>query len=117
MTAWASRFALCPLRSLGSVMEFGVQFFPSVGPARKSPAQYWHDALELTRLAEALGYGHARTVEHYFHSYGGYSPDPLVFLSPAPALTRQNPFITGARPPRFNNPPKLSPQIGTVYAR
>jgi hypothetical protein len=36
-------------------MEFGVQFFPSVGPARKSPAEYWDEALALTRLAERLG--------------------------------------------------------------
>jgi hypothetical protein len=45
-------------------MEFGVQFFPSLGPDRKSPAHYWDEALELTRLGEELGYGHVRTVEH-----------------------------------------------------
>ena len=35
-------------------MEFGVQFFPSVGPDRKSAAQYWDEALHLTRRAEQL---------------------------------------------------------------
>jgi hypothetical protein len=39
-----------------------------VGPARKSPAQYWDEALELTRLGEEFGFGYVRTVEHYFHS-------------------------------------------------
>jgi 5-methyltetrahydropteroyltriglutamate--homocysteine methyltransferase len=33
-------------------MEFGVQFFPAVGPALKTPAQYWGEALHLTRLAD-----------------------------------------------------------------
>ena len=39
-------------------MEFGVQFCPPVGPDRKSPAQYWDEALKLTVLAEQLGYAH-----------------------------------------------------------
>ena len=55
-------------------MEFGVQFFPAVGPEQKSAEQYWGDALQLTALAEHLGYSHVRTVEHYFGPYGGYSP-------------------------------------------
>jgi alkanesulfonate monooxygenase SsuD/methylene tetrahydromethanopterin reductase-like flavin-dependent oxidoreductase (luciferase family) len=97
-------------------MEFGVQFFPSVGPARKGPAQYWDEALILTRLAEQLGYGHARTVEHYFHPYGGYSPDPLIFLAAAAALTSKIRLITGAVLPVFNNPLKLAGQIGMVDA-
>src|SRR5262249_31523464 len=65
---------------------------------------------------EALGYGHVRTVEHYFHSYGGYSPDPLIFFSAAAALTRKIRLISGAVLPGFNNPLKVSGQIGVVYA-
>ena len=97
-------------------MEFGVQFFPSVSSALKSPAQYWDEALQLTQLAEQLGYGHVRTVEHYFHPYGGYSPDPLIFLSAAAALTHKIRLITGAVLPVFNNPLKLAGQIGMVDA-
>ena len=104
------------LRSIGSAMEFGVQFFPSVGPARKGPAQYWGEALALTALADQLGYAHVRTVEHYFHSYGGYSPDPLIFLAAAAARTRKIRLITGAVLPVFNNPLKLAGQIGMVDA-
>jgi alkanesulfonate monooxygenase SsuD/methylene tetrahydromethanopterin reductase-like flavin-dependent oxidoreductase (luciferase family) len=97
-------------------MEFGVQFFPSVSPALKSPAQYWDEALVLTQLAEQLGFRHVRTVEHYFHAYGGYSPDPLIFLSAAAAVTHEIRLVTGAVLPVFNNPLKLAGQIGMVDA-
>lgn len=97
-------------------MEFGVQFFPAVGPAQKPADQYWSEALELTRLAEQLGFSNVRTVEHYFLSYGGYSPDPLIFLSAAAARTRSVRLVTGAVLPVFNNPLKLAGQIGMVDA-
>ena len=97
-------------------MEFGVQFFPSVGPDKKSAEQYWNEALRLTQLAERLEYANVRTVEHYFHPYGGYSPDPLIFLSAAAAVTSRMRLITGAVLPVFNNPLKLAGQIGMVDA-
>ena len=97
-------------------MEFGVQFFPAVGPAQKPADLYWREALHLTQLAEQLGFANVRTVEHYFLSYGGYSPDPLVFLSAAAAITRSIRLVTGAVLPVFNNPLKLAGQIGMVDA-
>src|SRR6266478_4594809 len=97
-------------------MEFGIQFFPAVGPDQKPADQYWREALELTQLAERLGFTNVRTVEHYFLSYGGYSPDPLIFLSAAAAVTRSMRLITGAVLPVFNNPLKLAGQIGMVDA-
>src|SRR2546430_2466995 len=97
-------------------MEFGVQFFPAVGPDQKPADQYWREALELTQLAEQLGFTNVRTVEHYFLSYGGYSPDPLIFLSAAAAMTRSIRLVTGAVLPVFNNPLKLARQIGMVDA-
>jgi len=97
-------------------MEFGLQFFPSVGPDQKPAAQYWGEALHLTQLAERLGFTNVRTVEHYFHPYGGYSPDPLIFLSAAAAVTRTMRLITGAVLPIFNHPLKLAGQIGMVDA-
>src|SRR5207237_7903137 len=97
-------------------MEFGIQFFPAVGPDQKPADQYWREALELTQLAERLGFTNVRTVEHYFHPYGGYSPDPLIFLSAAAAVTRTMRLITGAVLPVFNNPLKLAGQIGMVDA-
>jgi alkanesulfonate monooxygenase SsuD/methylene tetrahydromethanopterin reductase-like flavin-dependent oxidoreductase (luciferase family) len=97
-------------------MEFGVQFFPAVGPEQKPAEQYWREALQLTGLAEQLGFANVRTVEHYFLSYGGYSPDPLIFLSAAAAMTRSIRLVTGAVLPVFNNPLKLAGQIGMVDA-
>ena len=98
-------------------MEFGVQFFPAVGPDQKGADHYWREALELTQLAEQLGFTNVRTVEHYFLSYGGYSPDPLIFLSAAAAVTRSLRLVTGAVLPVFNHPLKLAGQIGMVDAR
>ena len=45
-------------------MEFGLNFFPSVGPHEMSAEQYWQEALDLSALSETLGYTHVRTVEH-----------------------------------------------------
>src|SRR6476661_4852052 len=97
-------------------MEFGVQFFPAVGPDQKGADHYWREALELTQLAERLGFTNVRTVEHYFLSYGGYSPDPLIFLSAAAAVTRSLRLVTGAVLPVFNHLLKLAGQIGMVDA-
>src|SRR6267378_3109029 len=61
-------------------MDFGIQFFPDVGPAEKTGKDYWQEALDLVAICDELGYMHVRTVEHYFNPYGGYSPNPIVFL-------------------------------------
>src|SRR5262245_11596766 len=97
-------------------MEFGLQFFPDVGPAERSAAAYWADALHLTGLCDELGYRTVRTVEPYFHPYGGYSPDPIVFLAAASQRTRTARLVTGAVLPVFNNPLKLAGQIGMLDA-
>ena len=96
-------------------MEFGVQFFPSVGPDQ-SCRTYWTRSPASHAAAEQLGYANVRTVEHYFHPYGGYSPDPLIFLSAAAAVTRTMRLITGAVLPVFNNPLKLAGEIGMLDA-
>src|SRR5229473_3162118 len=64
-------------------MQFGIQFFPDVAPAEKSAEAYFAEALDLAEEADRLGYSHIRIVEHYFHPYGGYSPNPIVFLAAA----------------------------------
>lgn len=97
-------------------MEFGIQFFPCVGPEDRSAADYWSDALRLSVLADELGFSSVRTVEHYFHPYGGYSPNPLTFLAAAAALTRRVRLVTGAVLPAFNHPLKLAGEIGLVDA-
>ncbi len=97
-------------------MDFGLNFFPSVGPDEMSAQQYWSEALELSALADELGYHHVRTVEHYFEPYGGYSPNPIVFLAAAAQRTRRLRLITGAVLPVFNHPLKLAGEIGMLDA-
>jgi alkanesulfonate monooxygenase SsuD/methylene tetrahydromethanopterin reductase-like flavin-dependent oxidoreductase (luciferase family) len=97
-------------------MEFGIQFFPDVGPAEKSAAAYWEDALALVAACDDLGYAHVRTVEHYFNAYGGYSPNPIVFLAAAAMRSAKARLITGAVLPVFNNPLKLAGEIGMLDA-
>src|SRR5690349_6846840 len=97
-------------------MEFGIQFFPDVGPAEKSAAAYWQDALALVGECDDLGYAHVRTVEHYFNAYGGYSPSPIVFLAAAAMRCDKARLITGAVLPVFNNPLKLAGEIGMLDA-
>jgi alkanesulfonate monooxygenase SsuD/methylene tetrahydromethanopterin reductase-like flavin-dependent oxidoreductase (luciferase family) len=98
------------------VMEFGIQFFPDVGPAEKSAAAYWQEALALVGECDDLGYGHVRTVEHYFNAYGGYSPSPIVFLAAAAMRSAKARLVTGAVLPVFNNPLKLAGEIGMLDA-
>lgn len=97
-------------------MEFGMQFFPCVGPEQKSGAQYFDECLRLVDHADRYGWAHVRTVEHYFRAYGGYTPNPIVFLSAAAQRTKTARLITGAVLPVFNNPLKLAGEIGMLDA-
>src|SRR5205085_7102239 len=97
-------------------MQFGVQFFPDVRPEEKSAEAYFQEAVDLAEEADRLGYSHIRIVEHYFHPYGGYSPNPIVFLSAASQRTRQARLVTGAVLPVFNHPLKLAGEIGMLDA-
>src|SRR5215213_10069589 len=97
-------------------MQFGVQFFPDIRPEDKSAEAYFSEALDLTEEADRLGYSHIRIVEHYFHYYGGYSPNPIVFLAAAAQRTRRARLVTGAVLPAFNNPLKLAGEIAMLDA-
>ena len=97
-------------------MDFGIQFFPDVGPDVKTAQQYFAECLHLVELCDELGYTHVRTVEHYFRDYGGYSPNPIVFLTAAAARTQKARLVTGAVLPVFNNPLKLAGEIGMLDA-
>lgn len=97
-------------------MEFGLNFFPAVDPDAKAAAQYFEETLDLGAEADQLGFTHVRIVEHYFHPYGGYSPNPLVFLSALSQRTKRMRLITGALLPVFNNPLKMAGEIAMVDA-
>jgi alkanesulfonate monooxygenase SsuD/methylene tetrahydromethanopterin reductase-like flavin-dependent oxidoreductase (luciferase family) len=95
-------------------VEFGLNFFPCVSPEEKSAEQYFREAMHLCSLTDELGLTHIRQVEHYFKPYGGYSPNPLMFLAGAAMRTRHTRLITGAVLPAFNSPLKLAGEIGMV---
>jgi len=97
-------------------LKFGLQFFPSVRPEQVSAEQYFDDLLDLVEDGERLGFDHARLVEHYFHHYGGYSPNPMLFLAAASQRTTRMRLITGAVLPVFNHPLKLAGEIGMLDA-
>src|SRR6201987_5542443 len=97
-------------------MQFGVQFFPDVQPKEKSGERYFQEALDLAEEADRLGFSHIRIVEHYFHYYGGYSPNPIVFLAAAAQRTKRARLVTGAVLPAFNHPLKLAGEIGMLDA-
>lgn len=97
-------------------MQVGIQFFPDVGPDVKSARDYWREALRLVDRVDRYGYSHVRTVEHYFAPYGGYSPNPMLFLSAAAQITRHARLITGAVLPAFTHPLKLAAEIAMLDA-
>jgi alkanesulfonate monooxygenase SsuD/methylene tetrahydromethanopterin reductase-like flavin-dependent oxidoreductase (luciferase family) len=97
-------------------MQFGVQFFPAVNPAEKDASDYFAESLAIAEAAEQLGFTHARTVEHYFERYGGYSPNPIVFLAAVSQRTKTMRLVTGAVLPVFNHPLKLAGEIAMLDA-
>jgi alkanesulfonate monooxygenase SsuD/methylene tetrahydromethanopterin reductase-like flavin-dependent oxidoreductase (luciferase family) len=97
-------------------MQFGAQFFPAIDPAEMSAARYFRESLAIADEAEKLGFTHARIVEHYFHPYGGYSPNPMLFLSALSQRTTTMRLVTGAVLPVFNHPLKLAGEIGMIDA-
>lgn len=99
---------------MAAQMEFGIQFFPDLGPETQSGEQYWNEALDLCDHMDELGFTNLRTVEHYFLSYGGYSPNPLLFLAAACQRTKKARLVTGAVLPAFNHPLKLAGELGEL---
>ena len=97
-------------------MQFGIQFFPVLSPEQKSAADYFEECLAIAAEAETLGFTHARIVEHYFHPYGGYTPNPIVFLAALSQRTRSMRLVTGAILPVFGHPLKQAGEIAMLDA-
>ncbi|MGV9456104.1 LLM class flavin-dependent oxidoreductase [Streptomyces sp. NPDC003635] len=95
-------------------MRIGIVFFPTVGPADKPADQYFDECLRLVDLAEELGYDHVKMVEHYFFTYGGYSPDATTFLAAAAGRTRRVRLGTSATIPAFQHPVKLAGKLAML---
>jgi alkanesulfonate monooxygenase SsuD/methylene tetrahydromethanopterin reductase-like flavin-dependent oxidoreductase (luciferase family) len=97
-------------------MQFGAQFFPAIDPQEMPGERYFRESLAIADEGEKLGLTHARIVEHYFHPYGGYSPNPMLFLSALSQRTSTMRLVTGAVLPVFNHPLKLAGEIGMLDA-
>ncbi|NUT50718.1 MAG: LLM class flavin-dependent oxidoreductase [Saccharothrix sp.] len=95
-------------------MEFGINLFPTTGPAEKSAARHFDESLRLVELAEELGFHHVKTVEHHFTPYGGYSPDPVTFLAAAAARTSRIRLVTGAVIPAYTHPAHLAGRLAML---
>ena len=95
-------------------MRFGLNFFPSFRPSDLSTAAYFDQVLRMCERADQLGYRSVKAVEHYFHDYGGQTPNPVVLLSAIAARTRRLRLITGAVIPAFNHPVKLAGELAML---
>ena len=95
-------------------MKFGLNFFPSFRSSDMSTAEYFATVLRLAERADELGFHSVKAVEHYFHDYGGHTPNPIVLLSAIAARTHRLRLITGAVIPAFNNPVKLAGELAML---
>lgn len=95
-------------------MRFGINFFPSFLPEQKSGDQYFRECLNLCEHADQLDFNSVRIVEHYFAPYGGYSPNPIVFLSAASQRAPRMRVVTGAVIPAFNHPLKYAGELAML---
>jgi alkanesulfonate monooxygenase SsuD/methylene tetrahydromethanopterin reductase-like flavin-dependent oxidoreductase (luciferase family) len=95
-------------------MRFGLNFFPSFRQSDLTTAAYFDQVLRMCERADELGYHSVKAVEHYFHDYGGQTPNPIVLLSAIAARTRRLRPITGAVIPAFNHPVKLAGELAML---
>lgn len=92
-------------------MEHGLSFLPDADPTSKSAIDYYRDALEMAGLADEAGLSTVKITEHYAQAYGGYCPDPLMFLTAVGQRTRQIRLMTGCLLPVFHHPVQLACRI------
>lgn len=92
-------------------MKFGLSFLPDAAPDNKSASDYYRDALDMSVLADAAGLSTIKITEHYGMAYGGYCPDPLMFLVAVAQKTRQVRLMTGCLLPTFHHPVQLASRI------
>ncbi|RSM81611.1 flavin-dependent oxidoreductase [Kibdelosporangium aridum] len=95
-------------------MLAGLNFLPTLGPDEMPADRFYAECLELCEVADDLGFSHVKAVEHHFHEWGGYSPDPVVFLTAVAARTRNVRLVTGAVVPAFQHPVKLASSLSVL---
>lgn len=97
-------------------MKFGVSFLPDCEPHVKPAAQYFAEALLLSRLADDAGLHAVKMTEHYLQAYGGYCPSPLSFLSAVAAQTKSVRLMTGCILPAFHHPVQIAAEAAMIDA-
>jgi natural product biosynthesis luciferase-like monooxygenase protein len=95
-------------------LDFGLDFFPDMHPAEKSPERYFEETLQVAEACDDLGSSRVKIVEHYFHPYGGASPNPCVYLAAAAMRTKRQRLMTGAVLPVFSHPLKLAGELAML---
>lgn len=92
-------------------MKFGLSFLPDAAPSTKSPSDFYRDALDLSVIADQGGMATVKITEHYGRTYGGYCPDPLMFLTAVAQRTKNVRLMTGCILPVFHHPVQLASRI------
>jgi alkanesulfonate monooxygenase SsuD/methylene tetrahydromethanopterin reductase-like flavin-dependent oxidoreductase (luciferase family) len=98
------------------MFRFGLDFFPVCNPEIVTGETYFRDSLKLIEEGEKLGFESVKTIEHHATTYGGYSPNPLLFLSAVSQITSRMKLITGCVIPSFWNPVKLAAELSMADA-
>ncbi|GDY40075.1 hypothetical protein SANT12839_009570 [Streptomyces antimycoticus] len=95
-------------------MKVGLNFLPTVGPGEMPAERFYDEIIELSELADRLSFSHVKLVEHHFHEWGGYSPDPVALLSAIARRTTRVRLVTGAVTPAFTHPIKLAASLSVL---
>ncbi len=97
-------------------MKHGISLLPDCRPHHRSARDYFADALQVSRLADQLGFDYVKMTEHYLRDYGGYCPSPLAFLSAVAAQTSQIRLMTGGIQASFHHPVQLAAETSQLDA-
>lgn len=96
--------------------EFGISLLPDTSPDERTGGEYYANLLKVAQLTERLGLEYVKMTEHYLHRYGGYCPDPLVFLSAVAATTSTVRLLTGGIQASFHHPIQIAARTAQLDA-
>lgn len=97
-------------------MKFGISFLPDADETSKPASTYFREALTLCDMADQANLSTVKMTEHYLHTYGGYCPSPLAFLSSVASRTNQIRLMTGCILPAFHHPIQIAAETAMLDA-
>ena len=95
-------------------LPIGLNFISSTSLAAQDANAWFQEALSLCLQADALGFDHVKTVEHYLFDWGGATPNPMIFLAAVAARTRHLRLGTAAVLPAFHHPVQLASELAML---